>query len=470
MHAKIIATIGPAARDPVVLDRLIDVGLAVVRLNMAHGDHRAVAADIKAVRAAAGRRRRPVAVLADLQGPKIRTGPLENKRLQLMPGDCLVLTTESAPGTAEKISVSYPDLPKDVAPGQSILVADGLIELEVVKVNNHEVTCVVLTGGTLLEHQGINLPQAAISTPTITDKDRVDLGFCLDQGVDVVALSFVRSGRDIIELKGLINAVGKRCPVIAKIEKREALASIDEIIEAADGVMIARGDLGVELPAEDVPILQKEIIAKAQRAGKASIIATQMLDSMIHSPRPTRAEASDVANAVFDGADAVMLSGETAIGKYPVEAVETMVKIIERAEGVVDYESLLQARRHWSAETVSGAVSFAACQLASILPAAAIVTSTETGRTAKEVSRYRPQAPIVAVSPNAETVRQLMLWWGVRPITTAQSDNIDDMLHTALAETERAGLAKSGDKVVVTAGTLVNVPGTTNLIKVETIA
>ncbi|MDP1809166.1 MAG: pyruvate kinase [Actinomycetota bacterium] len=469
MRAKIIATIGPSSRDPDTLDRLISAGLAVARLNMAHGDHQAAAADIRAIREASRRCRRPVGIMADLTGPKIRTGGLLAGSLDLTRGDELTLTTEPAPGTPKMIFVSYPELPKDVAPGQSILVADGMIELQVIKVNDHEVTCRVLTGGLLLEHQGINLPQATINTPTITGKDRKDLEFCLAEGVDIVALSFVRSARDIIELKGLIHAAGRQTPVIAKIEKHEALAGLDQIIEAADGVMIARGDLGVELPAEDVPILQKQIVKIAQKKGKASIIATQMLDSMIQSPRPTRAEASDVANAVFDGADAVMLSGETAIGKYPVESVATMGRIVERAEGSVDYDKLLRGRSHWSAETVSGAISYATCHLASVLPAVAIITSTDSGRTAREVSRYRPRAPIVAVSPNEDTVRRLMLWWGVVPILSDASDNIDDMLHNALAETKQAGLAAPGDKVVVTAGTLVNVPGTTNLIKVETI-
>jgi len=332
------------------------------------------------------------------------------------------------------------------------------------------VVCRVETGGVLLEHQGINLPQVTISTPTITAKDRLDLKFCLSQGVDIIALSFVRESADIVELKGLIKAAGKRCPVIAKIEKHEALTELSAIIDAADGVMIARGDLGVELPAEDVPILQKKIIKLAQKKGKASIIATQMLDSMIESPRPTRAEASDVANAVFDGADAVMLSGETAIGKYPVAGVATMAKIVNRAEDSVDYDGLLKERSHWSAETLNGAISYATCQLASVLPATAIITTTETGHTAKEVARYRPKVPIVAVSPNEETVCQLMLWWGVFPILTGLSDNIDDMLQMALEKAKDTGLVEAGDKVVVTAGTLVNTPGTTNLIKVETIA
>lgn len=469
MRAKIIATIGPACREPDVLDKMISAGLAVARLNMAHGDHQTIVKDVRAVREASRRCGRPVGILADLTGPKIRTGGLQSGSLELVRGGEITLTTKPTVGTQKEVSVSYPELAKDVAPGQSIFVADGMIELEVIKVTDSEVNCRVIIGGTLLEHQGINLPQATISTPTITNKDREDLEFCLAQGVDIVALSFVRSAADIVELKGLIHAAGRQTPVIAKIEKHEALATLDEIVEAADGVMIARGDLGVEFPAEDVPIFQKQIIKTAQKKGKASIIATQMLESMIQSPRPTRAEASDVANAVYDGADAVMLSGEAAIGKYPAESVATMARIIERAESTVEYEDILQARSHWSAETVSGAIAYATCHLASVLPATAIITSTETGRTAKEVSRYRPRATIVAISPNEATVRSLMLWWGVEPILAPASSNIDDMLQAAIAETKNAGFANPGDKVVVTAGTHINVAGSTNLIKVETV-
>ena len=469
MRAKIVATIGPASLAPGILDQLIGAGMDVARLNLAHSDHTILAADIKAVREASKRCGRSIAILADLTGPKIRTGPLMDHSVELVRGEEISLTTKATPGSEKLISVNYSDLPKDVELGQRLLVADGLIELIATKIENDKVVCLVETGGTLHEHQGINLPKARISTPTITEKDRDDLKFCMSQGVDIIALSFVRSARDIIELKALIKAAGKRCPVVAKIEKHEAVGELDDIIDVADGVMIARGDLGVELPTEEVPVLQKRIVARAQKAGKASIIATQMLESMIRSPRPTRAEASDVANAVFDGADAVMLSGETAIGKHPVASVVTMAKIAERAEASIDYDRELRSRSHWSTETVSGAISYATCQLASLLPARAIITSTESGRTAKEVSRYRPKARIVAISPNEETACQLMLWWGVHPVLTNMSDNIDDMLHTALDETKKTGLVDRGDRVVVTAGTLVNVPGTTNLIKVETI-
>lgn len=469
MRAKIIATIGPASRGVKRVGELIAAGMDVARLNMAHSEEAAIKRDIAAIREASRKAGRPVAIMADLAGPKIRTGPLTADKIKLTAGSEFALTTEPGPGTSALVSVSYSGLPADVSPGQLILLADGLIALRVARVETAKIICRVETGGVLRAHQGINLPEATISTPTITEKDEDNLALCLALGVDLVALSFVRRGRDIIDLKRLIREAGKRCPVVAKIEKHESVGRLDEIIEAADGVMIARGDLGVEVPTEEVPILQKEIIKRAQKRGKASIVATQMLESMIRSPRPTRAEASDVANAVFDGADAVMLSGETAVGKHPDLVVATMSRIIERAEANIDYDAALQARSHWASETVSDAISYATCQLASVLAAKAIITSTETGRTAKEVSRYRPAAPVVAVSPNEETVRQLKLWWGVEPVLTEVSATIDDMLKTALREIKSHALAVTGDQVVITAGTLVNVPGTTNLIKVETV-
>ncbi len=469
MRAKIIATLGPASRSLECIEGLIERGLAVARVNMAHGKYDELAELIQTVRQASDRLGQPVAVMADLAGPKIRTGPLVNGQVELAADEEVVLTTEPTEGTVSRIGVSYPEFAADVEPGQEILISDGLLKLEVLSIENSEVLCRVETGGVLHANQGINLPQTVIKTPTVTEKDRADLDFCLGQGVDIVAMSFVRTAEDILEIKGLIKRSGLGCPVIAKIENHEAIPNLDGIIETADGVMIARGDLGVEVPPEDVPVLQKQIISDAQRRGKVSIVATQMLDSMIRSPRPTRAEAGDVANAVFDGADAVMLSGETAIGKYPLETVSVMARIIERAEEAVDYQQLLQSRSSWAAETISGAISYATCHLASMLPAAAIVTSTETGRTAKQVARYRPEAPIVAVSPNEATVRQLMLWWGVVPRLVRPSGNIDDVLKTALREAKGAGVVNGGDKVVLTAGALINVPGTTNLIKVERI-
>ncbi len=466
-RAKIVATVGPASREPSVLRTLLERGVAIFRVNMAHGVYKDLSETITNIRAVAKEMGRPVGIMADLAGPKIRTGPLEDEEVELVAGREVILTTERAVGTAERLGVSYSNFAVDVEPGQSILISDGLLKLIVVKVVNSDVLCRVETGGVLRANQGINLPETSIQTPTLTDKDRADLEFCLENNVDIIGMSFVRTADDIYELKGIIKGAGRACPVIAKIETREVISNIREVVEAADGVMIARGDLGVEVPPEDVPVLQKEIIEAAQRRGKVSIVATQMLDSMIRSPRPTRAEVSDVANGVFDGADAVMLSGETAIGKYPIEAVTVMARIIERSEAAVDYEELLAARSDWAAETISGAISYATCHLASTLPAAAIVTSTESGRTAKQVSRYRPRAPIIAVSPNQETVQQLMLWWGVVPTQAKMSQDIDEVFRTAVKAARELGLADPGDPVVLTAGALVNVPGTTNLIKVE---
>jgi len=468
-RAKIVATVGPASREPSVLRTLLEHGVAVFRVNMAHGVYKDLSETIANIRKVAKEMGRPVGVMADLAGPKIRTGPLEEEEVEMTAGREVVLTTERTVGTGERLGVSYPNFAVDVEPGQTILISDGLLKLIVVKVVDSEVLCRVETGGVLRANQGINLPNTRIQRPTLTDKDRADLEFCLENGVDIIGMSFVRTANDIYELKGLIKAAGSACQVIAKIENHEAVPNIDEIIEAADGVMIARGDLGVEVPTEDVPVLQKQIIAAAQRRGRVSIVATQMLDSMIRSPRPTRAEASDVANGVFDGADAVMLSGETAVGKYPVEAVAVMARIVERAESAVDYEGLLRAHSGWAAETISGAISYATCHLASTLPAAVIVTSTESGRTAKQVSRYRPQAPIIAVSPSQKTIQQLMLWWGVIPIRAKVSQDIDGVFKTALKAARESGLAEPGEPIVLTAGALVNVPGTTNLIKVEKI-
>ncbi len=468
-RAKIVATVGPASSDQLVLRALLEQGVAVFRLNLAHGRHADLSQTIENIRAAARELGQEVGIMADLAGPKIRTGPLVAESVLLEAGQKVVLTTAQAPGTAERLSVSYPDFPVDVEPGQAILISDGLLKLVVEQKRETEVFCRVEIGGQLRANQGINLPETTIKTPTLTDKDLHDLQFCLESQVDIIAMSFVRTPSDIQQLKDLISQAGRDCPVIAKIENHEAIPHIDNIIEAADGVMIARGDLGVEVPTEDVPILQKQIIETAQRRGRVSIVATQMLDSMIRSPRPTRAEAGDVANAVFDGADAVMLSGETAIGQYALEAVVMMDRIIKRAESAIDYRGLLVARSGWAAETISGAISYATCHLASTLPAAAIATSTESGRTAKQVSRFRPQAPIMAVTPNSETARQLMLWWGVTPRVVVPSQDIDGVFKTALTAIREWGLAKSGQPVVLTAGALINVPDTTNIIKVERI-
>jgi len=465
---KIIATIGPATANLKTLKALIKQGLAVARLNMAHGSHAQHKEVIALVRQASQQLQQPVAILADLEGPKIRTGSFITEPVELKIAQKVTLTTKPVKGTSQLIPIAYSRLTEDVKVGQRLLLADGAIELLVLSKNKDELQAEVKVGGFLRSNQGLNLPETALKIPSITAKDREDLAFCLTHDVDLVALSFVRQAEDIKELKELMAKLGKVVPAVAKIEKHEAIANLDAIIKAADAIMVARGDLGVELSPEEVPIIQKQVIAKALYAGKAVIIATQMLESMVNSPRPTRAEASDVANAIFDGADAVMLSEETAIGHYPVETVATMAKIALRAEEHINYEQLLLSRSHWANATVSDAISYATCHLASTLKAQAIITSTETGRTAKQISRYRPKSAIVATTPNEATVRQLMLWWGVKPLKTPVSENIDQMLQTAIEVTKQANLVKPGAKIVITAGALVNVPGTTNLIKVET--
>lgn len=466
MHTKIVCTIGPASQGGQVVKGLIRAGMSVARLNFSHGDHQTHAKNIATLREQSAELNKPIAIMADLSGPKIRTGEAGGDKIELRPGAELVLTTEEIVGTDRRVSVNFPELPNDVAEGDAILLADGLIQLTVKSIAGSEIICSVESGGELRSRQGVNLPGKSVSVPAITDKDRSDLKFILSQEVDWIAMSFVRQASDIHQLKSLIKEGGRDIPVVAKIEKHEAVDNLTEIIEAADGIMLARGDLGVEMPTETVPVIQKKVIKMAERAGKPVIIATQMLDSMIRNPRPTRAEASDVANAIFDGVDAVMLSGETAIGAYPVESVATMARIGEHAESILDWENFLTSRIHW-AEGTTGAIGFATCQLSLMLGANAIITSTESGQTARQVSRYRPKAPIVAVSPRLEIVRRLMLTWGVKPILIDAPGNTDQMLDLAVSAAKKAGFVKTGDQVIITAGVLVNVPGTTNLIKVH---
>lgn len=469
MHGKIVCTIGPASLGQVTLDAMVEAGMAVARLNMSHGSHELHGSIVDTIRGLAVPVGKAPAILADLAGPKIRTGPLAEEVVLLTAGADFILTTRDVPGTQREVSVSYAGLPEDVKPGDRILLSDGLLELQAAEIRGDDVHCLVVIGGELRARQGINLPSSSLNVPALTEKDRLDLDFVLEKGVDWVALSFVRSSADILELKDLIAAKGYDTPVMAKIEKHEALNRLDEIIEAADGVMVARGDLGVEIPTEEVPIVQKMIIAKAEKAGKPVVVATQMLDSMIRNPRPTRAEASDVANAVFDCVDAVMLSGETAIGKYPVDAVRMMASIISRTEDSMDYVAIVKARHGWALGNTSDAISYAACELSSILAVTAVITSTQSGRTARHVSRYRPSAPVVAVSPDDKVVRRLMMSWGVVPLHSGSGRDIDHMLDLAAGTAKKAGLVEVGDQVVITAGVLVNVPGTTNLIKVHEI-
>ncbi len=470
LRTKIICTIGPASREPAMLSQLIAAGMDVARLNFSHGDHALHAETISRVRVAAAAAAKPIAQLDDLQGPKLRVGDM-GAGVALEAGTTVTLTTAAVIGRPGLIPIQYAELPGVVRRGERILLDDGLLELEVRSAAGAEITCQVLTGGLLTSKKGMNLPDASLSIPAITDKDRGDLAFALNQGVDWVALSFVRSAAEVREMKALARTASPfDLPVLvmAKIEKPQAVTAIEEIIADADGIMVARGDLGIEMLTEEVPVIQKRIIRLCNQAGKPVVTATQMLDSMIRNPRPTRAEASDVANAVFDGADAVMLSGETASGNYPVAAVQTMAHIVQQAERAVGWEAHF-SRAAATKVTVAQAVAHASCETAADLHARAIITPTVSGGTARLVARFRPQTPIIAVTPNPQTQRQLMLSWGIHPLLAERETTTDRMVADAIRAAQRHGLVSPGDTVVITAGSVGSEHGATALMRVHVV-
>jgi pyruvate kinase len=454
-----------------MLDRLIEAGMDVARLNFSHGDEQTHTENIRRIRKAAETAAKPIAILADLQGPKLRVGTMQEGGVPLVAGETLVLTTAATVGVPGRVPVQYEHLPEVVTVNDRILIDDGLLELVVTAVEGHEIATRVVTGGVLNSNKGLNLPRAALSIPAITEKDREDLRCALEQGVDWVALSFVRTAEEVLELKGYVReltSLDHPTPVIAKIEKPEAVKNIDAIIAVADGIMVARGDLGIETAPEAVPMAQKMIVGKCNEAGKPVITATQMLDSMIRNPRPTRAEASDVANAILDGSDAIMLSGETATGAYPIEAVETMVRIAREAEPSQDIcsSSEIVAPR---SRTFSEAVAHASVEMALDLRAAAVVAPTVSGHTARAISRFRPPCPIVAVTPSPMVQRELMLCWGVYPLLSQRAASTDEVTRDAVEAAQKLGFVSEGDIVVVTGGSVAHGVGTTNLIKVELI-
>lgn len=471
--AKIVCTIGPATRSEEMLMRLIKKGMDVARLNFSHGSHEDHLSTLRYLRNAIGHTGTEVAVLQDLGGPKIRIGELIAPSVELRAGARVTVTTEPIAGTADRISTTFAHLPRDVRPGDTMLLDDGKLKLRVVKVMGEEVVCDIVVGGTLTPHKGINLPGVAISVPSMTEKDLQDLTFGMEQDVDYVALSFVRSAGDILALHREMevrSGIGRSLPIIAKIEKPEAIANIDAIIEAADCIMVARGDLGVELPPEEVPLHQKMIIKKCNKAGKPVIIATQMLESMISSPTPTRAEASDVANAVLDGADALMLSAETSVGRYPVEAAAMMERIIERVEAERRTPCRAMESSPGVIENQHDALARAACVLAEQMDAAVIVAVTHSGETARTVARYRPRPTIVAVTDQQAILRKLKLIWGVHgmlvPSLTGDSDTA---LHTIQQHLLSSGVVRRGESVVLLAGQPFLARGSTNFIKVAQI-
>ncbi len=440
-----------------------------IRFNFSHGSHGDYAGAIVACRKVSSELGRPLAVIADLQGPKIRMGEMPSGGVELIKGQKVVLTSRRVKGDSGLIPVNYTGLAATVRKGSHVLLDDGRISLKVLEdPAGGDVVCRVMDGGPLLSNKGVNFPGEAISLPAMTSKDMQDLDFALQAGVDYVALSFVKSASDIRELRGLIgDRTDRPVGIIAKIERHEAIGSIDEIIEASDVVMIARGDLGVEIEPERVPYWQKEIIRRSRETAKTVITATQMLETMIERATPTRAEASDVANAVYDGSDAVMLSGETAIGKYPVKAVSTMNRIARTVESTMKRKV---TQRHVIERSVTSAISTAACELSDSLNARALVTPTSSGTTARQVSKHRPHAPILAVTSSSDVMNQLALMWGVEPFLVKPARNTDEMFEKAVSIARESGVARGGDEIVITAGVHVNVPGTTNLIKVHRVS
>ncbi len=469
-RTKIVATIGPATSSPSVLKALIEAGATTLRLNFSHGSHTEHQRCVRLIRQTAFELNQPVGILQDLQGPKIRLGQFETGSVVVSKGDYFILTSRSVVGNQRISCVTYDLLAEEVPCGSTILLDDGRVEMRVEQVDRvaKELHCRITVEGTLSNNKGVNFPGVYLSIKAMTDKDREDLMFGLDQGVDWVALSFVRNPQDVLEIKDLISSAGKQVPVIAKIEKHEAIEQMEAILALCDGVMVARGDLGVELPAEDVPILQKRLIATANRLGIPVITATQMLDSMVHSPRPTRAEVSDVANAILDGTDAVMLSNETAVGKYPVEAVATMARIATRTEQEKALASI-HANVKNPSRSIPNAISQAVSQIAEQLGAAAIMTLTKTGSTARNVSKFRPQIPILAVTPHVDVARQLQLVWGVKPLLVLDLPSAGQTFQAAINVAQEKLLLSQGDLVVMTAGTLQGIAGSTDLIKVEVV-
>ena len=466
---KIVATLGPASSSDEVVHRLIEAGVDVFRLNFSHGTHDTHRANLDRIRRLAREDERNIAVLQDIQGPKIRIGEVKDGEVVLRAGQTFVLTPHEVEADDTKAYVSYPRLADDISIGDRILIDDGKLELQVMAAEGHDLVTRVLVGGSLKPHKGVNFPGAALRISVLTEKDKADLKFGAEIGVDLVAASFVQTPHDVLEVKEFLLQYGKKTPVIAKIERREAVQVVRDIVLVADGIMVARGDLGVEIPVEDVPLVQKEIIRCCNLEGKPVITATQMLDSMISNPRPTRAEASDVANAILDGTDAVMLSGETASGQYPVESVEMMARIAANTERSLRPTERPELKEHY-VRPVQDAIAHGATDMVPELGAAAIITATHSGSSARMVSKYRPECPIIAATPSEEVCRQLALVWGVYPIHLPETTSTDELFKKAIALGTSHGLVEDGDVVILVAGVPMGIPGTTNLIKVEVVS
>lgn len=465
---KMVCTLGPASDSKEILTKMIQGGLNVARLNFSHGSHEEHAGRIQRIKEVRKELNIPVALMLDTKGPEIRTGDLKEGKVTLETGKKIVLTSEQIEGDADRVSVSYEGLPDDLSVGNKILIDDGLIELNVDRIDGTEIYCSIDNGGVLGSKKSVNIPNVEINLPGLTPKDESDLIFGIKQKVDFVAASFVRKPQDVIAIRKVLeNNGGGNIQIISKIENREGVEKIDRILAVSDGIMVARGDLGVEIPAEEVPLVQKSIIKKCNLLGKPVITATQMLDSMMRNPRPTRAEVGDVANAVFDGTDAVMLSGETAAGAYPVQAVETMANIVEKTERSEEY--INRQKPEHGELTITNAVSEAAVQIAANLDATAIIAATSSGHTPRMLSKYRPECTILAVSDKVSTVRRLTLSWGVYCMYMTELRDTDSMVHDSVQAAVELGVVKIGDLAVVAAGVPLGVQGNTNMIKVHTV-
>lgn len=467
---KIICTIGPACEDKETMKKLMEAGMNGARLNFSHGNHDEQKIKMDLIKEVREELRLPIPIILDTKGPEIRTGDFKNGEAELKEGQEFRITTDNVLGDEKMCSTTYLDIAGDVSQGDRILIDDGLIELTVDRVENNEIVTVVNNGGTVKNKKGINIPGVHVNLLSITENDKKDILFGISQNVDFIAASFIRTGRDVEYLRKFLNDnAGESLRIISKIENKEGIDNIDDIIDASDGIMVARGDMGVEIPAEDVPLIQKSIIRKCNMKGKFVITATQMLDSMIRNPRPTRAEVADVANAVLDGTDAIMLSGETAAGKYPVESVEMMVNVSKSAEKGIDYDGIIKKHRARMESSLTNTIGFATCSSAESLGAAAIIAPTTSGYTARVMSSFRPQCPIISFSTSRRVMRRLSLVWGVIPYYHEYMDAADIFFANVVKESKNEGLIKDGDIIVLTAGLPLGIGGTTNMMRIMTV-
>ena len=467
-RTKIVCTLGPSTDKEEVLRNLMKNGMNVARMNFSHGTHEEQKARLDMIKKLREELNLPVAALLDTKGPEIRIGDVEGGKLELKPGQEFTLTTEEMLGTEKKVTITYKELYKDVEPGDSILIDDGLIGMEVVRIDESDIVCRVKNGGFISNHKGVNVPGVELNMPFVSPKDLADIVFAVEQDYDFIAASFTRTAEDIMEIRKILQEHGgEKIHIIAKLENKQGVKNCEDILRVADGIMIARGDMGVEIPLEEVPVIQKELIRKAMHMGKPVITATQMLDSMMKNPRPTRAETSDVANAIYQGTSAIMLSGETAAGAYPIEAVQTMAKIAERTEQDIDYSREFKPRKLAEAPDVTSAISHATCTTTADLKAAAIVAVSKSGRTVSRIAKYLPVCPIIGCTTDERVYRQLNLLWGVTPVVMEEANTADELFDHAVELAEQKGLIARGELVVIAAGVPVGLSGTTNMMKVQ---